>query len=55
MVILKRWKDSDEWFEVSLEHCIDKLVSEHLSKEDALETLEQGSALQTIAAWYKKK
>jgi|TARA_R100001244_G_C5151758_1_gene129744 hypothetical protein len=55
MVVEKMWKDKIEWFEVSLESCLEKLVSNYLSKEDVMCSLEQGDTLQTVVAYYKKK
>ena len=56
MIILKRWKDSDEWFEADYVASLNLLyLYAFVSEKDTLEVLEQGGTLQTISAWYKKK
>ena len=54
--IVKRWKDEDKWFDVGFEEALNFIyLNEHLSRHDAIESLEQGSILQSVAALYKKK
>ena len=55
MIVLKKWKDDTKWFEVSLEECIDQIVSKFLSKKDAIEGLKNGATFQSFAAIYKIK
>lgn len=56
MVILKRWKDSNDWFIADYVESMNLLYSSnYISEKETLEALKQGSTLQTVSAWYKRK
>ena len=56
MVVLKQWKDNTEWFEVSLEDCLEKLEGNYsLTETEIIEALKEGATLQSFSALYKIK
>ena len=56
MVVLKQWKDNTEWFEVSLEDCLEKLEGNYsLTETEIIEALKEGVTLQSFSALYKIK
>ena len=55
MIVIKKWKDDTEWFEVSLKHCLNRIVNENLTKDLAIEGLQNGATFQSFNALYKIK
>ena len=56
MVVLKQWKDNTEWFEVSLEDCLEKLEGNYslteTEKVRVIENFDRAKSLREIKLIY---